>query len=222
MGNGRFACREVQDLAATAREDVSKIVDAGALPAWKGVASLGSDGAFPNNIERDLHRWLGRVRKYSMGFDLQLYNLPLHLYKVSEPDEEEVVLWPVFQPHEIFHALWQVGGATWQGAILGPNGEHGVNEFWEHQKHLPWVRAHPAARDPDKLRFTVPTDLHGDDVQCRNQDMRCEGKLLILQFGSTLSEAPTFNNRFLITVLPCHRVVPGKTLEEVVTYLTYT
>ena len=78
IGQADFSCAKIQDLADSAGKDVRHILEHGVPPAWEAVASLGTDGAYPNNIERDLHRWLANVRRNSMGFELELYDLPLH------------------------------------------------------------------------------------------------------------------------------------------------
>lgn len=69
VGTGGAAFSSIQRLAAAAVRDG---IDA---PAVQAVSTLGSDGAWPSNIERDAHVWLRNL--HNSG--LRLYNLKMEV-----------------------------------------------------------------------------------------------------------------------------------------------
>ena len=69
IGRGRSHCSTACDVAAAVRDDgVGKT-------AVSALASCGSGGAHPGNVERDLHRWVRGLR----GLLLEPYELTLDL-----------------------------------------------------------------------------------------------------------------------------------------------
>ena len=126
LGQGQAT---VAQLATLARALVADGVPQEALQAF---ASLGGDGKYSSNQERDLHRWLRNL----WGFNLEPYPLPMWLQafglqaeriflpgvyeglgsqvillaQASTPEaERDLVTVPLLLPHEILHCVQQAG-----------------------------------------------------------------------------------------------------------------
>lgn len=69
IGSGRAHVSEVADLA---RANVLDNLPAGAVQCF---ATLGTEGKFPANQERDLHRWLHSL----FGVSLKPYQVPMEV-----------------------------------------------------------------------------------------------------------------------------------------------
>ena len=66
---GKASLVAAQSLAKSAVEDGIP------SPAMKIFSSLGCGGKFPNNLERDFHRWLNTL----FGLDLEVYMISFQL-----------------------------------------------------------------------------------------------------------------------------------------------
>ena len=172
------------------------------LPAAECLASVGAGGKFLNNAERDFHRWQARMR-VADGIVLRplMIDLPLKHPKVAGASCVEQV--PVLLPHEFLHCLHCNGRVLFEEAV---GSDADIAEFWQHERKKAWARAHPV--DKKSLGRSIPALIHGDDVVAMKSLKVC-----VLQWSSVLSSAASFKSRFLISVIPYDRCLPGVTLD---------
>ena len=157
-----------QDLQRTAKNVVHDVVNHGSepVPVHLGMASLGSGGAHPQNIERDLETWHSMIRQ-ARQVDLDVYNVGL---TTMNPDGHGTIKtdWPIFLPHEIFAMLYEYDNAIWETCVTGPLGE--LATFWEHVREHDWFKASPASKlDPASLNKVAPVGLHGDEQKTKTK-----------------------------------------------------
>jgi hypothetical protein len=103
-----------------------------------GFSSAGGWGKHPQNIERDLHKWLHNL------FDVQLE--PMYITLMLDTDDSlsvEEVRVPVLSIHEMFNAIWRAGPAQRDLSLFGRDGLCGLLEFWQHAQESPWGQRHP-------------------------------------------------------------------------------
>jgi hypothetical protein len=159
----------------------------GPVPAAiAALASLGMGGRYPQNMERDLHRW-------AEGFGVQLepYWIEVPLRR-GEEDRPSLKWHPVFLPHEVLAAAY-AQGAPFAKHILGQG--PGPQSFWEGAAAEPWVQQHPALQREEPANC-IPYALHGDDAQFSNNS-----NLLVLQWSSMLVHTHTWAQKLLFTVV---------------------
>lgn len=102
-------------------------------PAVQHFAGLGSH---PQNLERDLHRWVENM----YGLELQPYGVPMQI-RVKGEVQPRIVEIPVLAPHEIMGALWRAGELQWQVSMFGEENSAVVAEWWERAMMTPWGAA---------------------------------------------------------------------------------
>lgn len=153
---------------AAACEVASGVVDDHALPhgAVKAFFTLGTDGKYPANAERDLHRWLKKL----YGLQLETYKITLELQ--IENQQVSKVPARVLLPHEFFHALAIMDSSlVFNSVILGNLENHDRENFWRHLQQLdPW-RLHPFwAREDINLQRLFGVTVHGDGAVMKRDD----------------------------------------------------
>ena len=160
--------RDAQDLAAVAVEDGAVGSNA------ERIASLGTNGAHPANIERDMFSWL----RQEGGLDLEFFWTPI---RVSRDDEigEETIWHPVLPPHEWLSALWDCGWDRFSVTVLGPHEHAGIARFWDTVRNASWAQGHPGLHD----EFATPWSSFGDDASA----------------GGTYNV-----RKFVVDILSCH------------------
>jgi hypothetical protein len=133
----------------------------GGSEAIRAFVSLGSQGRNPNNIERDLHRWIANLK----SLHLQPYWIKLKLLIDPTSTEAEEVDFPVLAIHEVLYALYKSGEHNFRKAMLGDKSEDCILEFWESALMQPWGASHPACAKPQELHRTIPLVLHVDGAE---------------------------------------------------------
>ena len=138
----------VQRIAEAARRDGAGHDDVVSL------ASLGSHGRWPQNIERDLHR---AHRRSGKGLQIRPYNV-----EIPKRDGTMVNV-SLILPHEVFGSLMSKAPRKAVAWIGGSH--HRVLEFWQCARAEDWFQTFPCkARvesDPEKV---LPLRIWADDV----------------------------------------------------------
>jgi len=131
-----------------------------------GFASAGGWGKHPQNIERDLCKWLSNL------FDVQLE--PMYINLMLDTDDSlslEEVRVPVLSIHEMFNAIWRAGPAQRDFSLFGKDGLPGLLEFWQHAQESRWGQLHPVV-------------LNGKDLaKCFGVVIHIDGTLDIVELG---------------------------------------
>lgn len=157
------------------------------------IASAGTRGAHPQNIERDLHHILFNLGESTvMKTKVSVVKARHYNFHTGETFWRDT---SIVYPDDILLSLWNQGETVWKQCLTG---SASPSEFWGRVlESSPWIQHHPALhRDKEKL---IPISLYGDEVQAfKNTEA---GVVSVLGFSSDLS----FNNHplmryFLISV----------------------
>ena len=131
------------------------------------LAQLGTWGANPGNINRELKHWLGEP---TFPKPLMI-TVPLVTPKpkTGEPMAQEVSF-PVLSPHEIISHVWSnhptLFSSLYIGKSSGQETPDKLEEFWNtvDARGDPRLLQHPMKSRIDCTRTHVPLSLHGDAV----------------------------------------------------------
>ena len=168
------------------------------------MASFGNYGQHKQNIQRDLYRHAKKV----LGRVLEPYWIKIRGY--TDDQTEVQVDWPVLLPHEWFAALHGAGDKQWKLSMLGPDGEESLARFWSTVRGAPWLADHPVyGLDSARQAKMVPFFMFGDDAAVFEHEKMC-----VMFAGSVMSDADSWDSRFLYSIMPYNWMIPGKTLED--------
>ena len=178
----------------------------------KRLSKLG--GSVKKNVERDLHRVLPKLQ-----MDIQT-NLELYWFDLPVEMDEDIgpttMRHPMFLPHELLHAVYSSGVVDL--VMLGPDGQDGVQSYWNSVRELPWAKNHPCQEyGPENLKWFCPVGLHGDDVGTTSNN-----KMLCLSVNSVLSRAESILSRLVISVLLMEICVPTVTLDTLYKHVAWS
>lgn len=178
---GELTSAAVQSLAYSARLQGAQNLDR--------LSAIGTSGANPQNLFRDLVRVLGMP---AGAPPIDWIELPLKGNR-KKPH-------PVIWPHKWFYTLPAGRPDIWKHRVTGPEGA--AYQFWESIRESEFVRRHPYLPHNawDKI---LPLGLHGDGGGFNKHD-----SLYTLNWNSLLSSGRTVQTRFFI--LCCEEVRHGR------------
>ena len=154
IGSGSSRVAPTHRLACSLARD--NLVSPGIL----AYSSLGANGRHSQNVERDLHRWLGGL----YGVSILPHMLKLHLCVPGHDDPQPVDL-PIFAPHDWMIALYKAGRLQWERSACGAGNEACVLNFWEWAISQPWGSQHPVMSEPRFLDKMIPWAVHTDGAE---------------------------------------------------------
>ncbi|CAK9111988.1 Nipped-B-like protein B [Durusdinium trenchii] len=188
IGTGKLSVIGAVDLANC------MVTDGTDHEAVRAFSSLGTNGANPQNCERDLHRWLE-----GLGIRLQPYTVTMNLQVEGHEVKPHTV--SVLLPHELIHCLSQDAFA-FNSIFLGNISESGRVGFWRHAQNLaPW-RNHPCFEQENvSLASLVPLTVHGDGAQFFRDDEHYVYSISSL-FGCNGCIQTTLLSKFPIAIIP--------------------
>lgn len=125
---------------------------------------------------------------------LEKYWLPI---RVADGEEEVLEQFPMLPLHEIFAMLAERDDDCFATSCFGPEGLESCADFWAHVGSQAWCSNHPAVQHPDRLPFTVPAAMFGDDCRIFKHE-----KITVWEFAFILSPAAALTTRFVIAILP--------------------
>lgn len=192
VGRGKMSVSGATELAQS-------IVSDHELPhqAIRAFSSLGTNGAHPQNAERDLHRWLDRI----YGCQLQPYTIKLGL-QLDTTKVREVPI-RVLAPHEVLNALANMQSTfAFNSLLLGCLNDRERINFWEHVSGLaPWSN-HEVLKD-ESVRYDrlIGLTLHGDGAVMKRDD-----ECFVWSFSSIFSSESLVKDpllqKFPIAIIP--------------------
>ena len=194
-GSVKGICESARSACYAARGDVSQTLIQ--------VAKAGNWGTQSTNMERDLHSFAARY----LPFNVEKYWLPI---RVNFGQGEVCMQFPMLPVHEFLADLWERGESTFAASCFATDGAACVPQFWSHCSHMQWCKDHPCQQQPDRMGFTIPAAMFGDDARLYRNE-----KMIVWEFTMVLSPNKTISSAFLIGVLPYAWVVPGKTLQDI-------
>jgi hypothetical protein len=107
MGVGGMSASKARRFAEKSLVDARRSGATRDLPATAGLASAGTFGRHPGNIDRDARRFFARTRK-EMGMEIEPYETEILMKKHRGYGTELRKHW-VLLPHELFHQLHKQG-----------------------------------------------------------------------------------------------------------------
>lgn len=151
-------------------------------PAIDAFASLGSDGNSPQNVERDLHRWLQNLH----GVDLKPRALELEV-QLRSGEGTSMVQYPIVAPHDVLKAAYKKGSVVWQTVWLGQKGNADVLDFWDNFLQQPYGHRHPIAKCTGRAERIIPLVFHSDGAESfRNVEAIIWSMSSVFGLGSVL------------------------------------
>ena len=179
-------------LAAQHRLAVSLDRDGFKSEAIKSFASCGNFGRSPQNVERDIHAWLGNI--YGIGLRPRTIDVDVAINESGEIGSRAI---HVLAPHDLLQAAYRKGPLVWQTSFLHDASQHGISECWENFMQQPYGSNHPIAEHTQTLDSTVPLVCHIDGAESfRNVEA------IIWSLSSVFASGGVFDSRFPLCVLP--------------------
>ena len=149
---GHMSVQELQELASLVLQDMNvlKKTDEVMFPQLEALSKLGSSGLHPNNMSRDIDRYI-----------LSVHHLPPsnHFSVPTSKGEEKS---QALLPHELFYYLHENHPVAFQ-KIFTPDGESGLANFWKQCVGTSGLQDQAVHQDliPQKR---IPVALHGDEA----------------------------------------------------------
>jgi hypothetical protein len=150
-------------VAAAHAVAVAHVRDLGssALPAMVAFASTGGGGSSPQNVERDLHRWLRNLGGYNLHTDTVAMDVLL-----EDRMSPRTVAVPVLAPHTVIGGILKAGGLQTAVSLTGPGGVDGLRKWWDQAMSQPWVQPLlPLLPEPAHLGTCIPLVFHEDGAE---------------------------------------------------------
>ena len=198
-------CTEAQRVAEAVEKD-------GTLSnSTKKFANVGCHGRYPNNVERDYHRY---IRKQGLNAGLEPYFVDCQIKnKSGVPTDGRV---PLLLPHETVHTLYTLDPLDFHDRFVCD--EDALEEYWARQSQTPWCLGHPSRQTIlESPRRCVPLRLHGDDAPCGKA-----GSILVIQFTSCMCRLSSWLSRWLTICIKQEIVVKNETLEALYKALVWS
>ena len=125
-----------------------------------GLAHIGGLVGCLSNSTRGVRRHMATRRRHD---DIEPYMVEA-TYRLASGNVENKELGMIL-PHEILHLIWSKAPNLFMQRFIGPHGEIGLREFWEHCAGEPWLQNHEYKQLVEaKGEKCIPIKLHGDDA----------------------------------------------------------
>jgi hypothetical protein len=156
VGGGSTHVATVHQVAVSSMADHGP----GTAAAVQALGSLGAGGRCPQNLERDLHRWVRDLWGYGLHLDEVLIRA-----QVDGGHEASLVTVPVLGMHTVIQAVLRAGYHQIATSILGPECSAGFDAFWTTALQEPWCsHLERDLQDRNKGR-TIPMVFHEDGAE---------------------------------------------------------
>ncbi len=198
IGLGNSSVAAMHNMALAAHAD-------GSAQAVSVFSGLGCSGAWPQNVERDLHRWLRNL----YGTELEPHWIEMDLMNTVTLEVAPTLV-PIIAPHELLAAMYLKNVSVFMTCVFGQDASpHIVSEFWERAVEQPWFSHHPATDYIDHLEKIIPLLFHYDGAESyTNQECH------IFSSSSFFAESGCiFDVKWLICCL-MNSCIPTKSLQE--------
>lgn len=126
------------------------------------LSTVGCEGRYPANAERDIHRKLRHMSRSVQA------NIRLKKVRLTNPSTGEVSYqdFPLLLPDDLCKALWKCGEHVFRTCLFGKMTEAETEAYWKHIEQVyPWFGLHPANSWYCKSKLASIT-AYGDEVQC--------------------------------------------------------
>lgn len=178
---GHFSPQLIQKIAALACADFDRAreQEESSLDDLRNLAQLGSRGAFPNNVHRDLMARMSAQVHLPEPFAI---NMP---FKAPLGDRLQSVL----LPHEMFASLYHDYPEAWKTYIVPDIAT--LSMFWAAARHHPQLASHPLLQRNQYEKLAVPLGIHGDGVPVIGIGKGWTRMMTMFSWSSLLAKGPT-------------------------------
>lgn len=153
------------------------------------VASLGAEGKYPNNINKELMAKLGGI---NISEPLQV-DMPM-LTRSKEfriQNHQKLLL-----PHTVFSDLYNNYPAAWRDRVLPSTAK--LNEFWREMEDSPALANHPVKQIPNWQSRAIPISIHTDAVPVTGVGKTWGKSVDVYSWCSLLGRGSTLEFNFYI------------------------
>ena len=180
------------------------------------LSSLGCNGQYSGNIERDYHRWLDAGRK---GSRLQTYDVHLTIADLSSEhaNATKVSAVPCLLAYEYANKAFELG--VFEASFIGPAGPQLVRDFWANAMSQPWGQKHPLAGRDDKWSRSLGILWHFDGVVVNNGSGD-KLELGVFSCSSVTASGSTHDTKLPIMVIPTDLIVE-ETFADIATVVAW-
>ena len=219
---GKISIQYAQELAHKAVADMQPFECN--LPDLQFLAGLGTAGRFPNNMHRDVMKYINSpLPKLFPAPKLQLWagiwkwlpnNVATNPTEASVPfkgDIEKTIA--LLLPHELFATLYEKYHSKFL-ELMVPDGPEALKTFWSRMKFHPGFQSHPLLDIPSFEERAIPVNLHGDCVPITGIGKVWAKNLLALHWSSALCKGNskdicllTFTDLWMLLDWPLHRLL---------------
>lgn len=165
------------------------------LTGIRKLAKLGSNGAHPNNIWRDLRNILPKPKLQLAQVQIPMKHTTLGKFAASIP---------MLLPHTLFAALYEQFPDMFNKIVLGSTQQ--CRKFWRAVEPSPQFAAHPVRNRVGFRELCVPLKIHGDGTPVTGLG-KGWGKLVdIYSVSSLLTTGPTILRHLMMFLMFQHLI----------------
>ena len=187
---GYMSPQDVQRISHLAREDIMRLTGSDhTLPDIDILASIGTNGRYPRNMNRDLQAKYG-ANRLSKPLTTQMPMMTLSQEFVAAAEQN------IFLPHVLFSDLYNQYPNAWRDRIC-PSMEK-LNEFWSEMEGSPQLRDHPITQLENYQSRAIPLSIHGDGVPVTGVGKTWGKSLDVFSWCSLLGVGLTIECNFFI------------------------
>ena len=187
---GHTSATMVQKVAQAAKQDVESSGISQKIWSWEILSQLGTAGANPQNIRRDLERKLPAPLCQCTSF-----MVPLRLALTGGRAQVGNVQLPILLPETSFNNLWKNKDA-WKEMIL-PRPEE-LEMFWSAVCEHPCVINHPMKNLNSWSKRCIPLALHGDGASVTQQIGSGSKSCLFISYRSLMASSGKSKNKHIL------------------------
>ncbi len=159
--NGQMSAAAANKIALAARIDDANMKNT-THPEMGMLATAGSEGAYPNNVRRDLDSTCLGDNPWPRAF--MLPNVPV-LDRKQSPPKVLYVDWPIFLLQDLLHWLYTFNMPEFQRRFIGSSDHSALRNYWQaFHDDDPRLLEHPVRCNPDWMDIAVPGRVHADGV----------------------------------------------------------
>lgn len=186
---GEISTPLLQKIAKAAVDDGIRLRD------LESLAHLGSTGAYPGNMHRELCSKLKESVVSSSQSTIEV------VYKNVRGSFGAFLRRhvPILLPHELFSAIYHKYPEAFVSSILG-GGPHNIKEFWSAMRGSRYFANHPFAARRDLQSKGVPLALHGDGVSVVGVKKTWCKSVDAYSWSSLLAKGELITTNFLVFI----------------------
>lgn len=175
---GKMSVQQVQEVASLVLQDMNEFQSDIIFPQLVSLARFGSSGQHPNNMSRDMTRFIEAIPKLPPSSEIPM---------PTQKGEERTGL---LLPHEIFSHMYENNRSAFNKLFI-PDGPSSLKKFWNQCRGAACLQNQPVLvnLNPSKC---IPIGIHGDEVPIAGRG-KCWVKMALVftWFSLVANQMPT-------------------------------